>query len=185
MRAPFLVVSWPRIEIRQHPRAPGKLREKTRLRRRPRAVHPPSGVTNIVPINEQVIRWSEIRLPHPSRDGELMPWKVDGPFALRSYYRVEGSDTRIELDLSHRRPDGTSDACLVCSTPGLRTRVEAHWLYLALWVVAALALAPLTFGLSVLAAAYPVWFLWTDSPRVQTCPSCGAEFVDFRHGPRP
>ena len=57
-----------------------------------------------MPINEQVIRWSEIRLPHPSRKGELISWKVDGPFSLRSYYEAEGCDERIDLDLSHDRP---------------------------------------------------------------------------------
>lgn len=138
-----------------------------------------------VPINEQVIRWSEIRLPHPSQEGQLLQWKVDGPFALRSYYRVEGTDERIELDLSHRHEDGTIDTCLHCGTQGLRTRVEAPWALLGLWIVLALALAPLTYGVSVLVAAYPVWFLWRSAPRVQTCPSCGAEFVDFRQGPRP
>ena len=136
-------------------------------------------------INEQVIRWSEIRLPHPSRSGELVPWKVDGPFALRSYYRVEGTGETIALDLSPRHEDGTIDTCLHCGTKGLKQRVEAPWFTLALWIVGALALAPFTFGLSILVALYPVWFLWNDSPRVQKCPGCGAEFVDFRHGPRP
>ncbi|MEM6672507.1 MAG: hypothetical protein AAF726_06655 [Planctomycetota bacterium] len=138
-----------------------------------------------MPINERVIRWSEIRLPHPSREGELVDWKIDGPFALRSYYRVEETGDRIELDLSHRREDGTISTCLHCGAGGLRTRVEAPWVALALWAVGALALAPFTYGVSLLVALYPVWFLWSDAPRVQVCSSCGAEFVDFRHGPRP
>ena len=76
-------------------------------------------------INEHVIRWSEIRLPHPSRKGELISWKVDGPFSLRSYYEVEGSGGRIELDLSHRKEDGTIERCLHCGSAGLKGRMEA------------------------------------------------------------
>lgn len=141
-----------------------------------------------MPINEQVIRWSEIRLPHPSRKGALIPWKVDGPFSLRSYYQVEGTGERIELDLSHRNEDGTIDRCLHCGGDQLSRRLEASFttkLGLALLLLVGLGLAPLSYGLSVLAVAYPLWFLWSDAPRVQSCGSCGAEFVDFRMGPRP
>ena len=141
-----------------------------------------------MPINEQVIRWSEIRLPHPTAKGTLIPWKVDGPFSLRSYYQVEGTGERIELDLSHRKEDGTIERCLHCGADGLGHRVEASWttkLGLALLTAVGLGLAPFTYGLSVLAVAYPLWFLWNDAARVQSCSSCGAEFVDFRMGPRP
>jgi len=141
-----------------------------------------------LPINEQVIRWSEIRLPHPSRKGELISWKVDGPFSLRSYYEAEGCDERIDLDLSHRKEDGTIEHCLNCGSSGLKLRMEASRssaLMGLLWLALAIGLAPLTYGLSIAVAAYPLWFLWTNASRVQRCTSCGAEFVDFRMGPRP
>lgn len=141
-----------------------------------------------MPINEQVIRWSEIRLPHPAKKGELIPWKVDGPYSLRSYYEVEGDGGRIELDLSHRKEDGTIDTCLHCSSPGLGRRLEASRITLLsglFWLGVGLGLAPWTYGLSLLISAYPLWFLWTNTPRVQVCGACGAEFVDFRLGPRP
>ncbi len=141
-----------------------------------------------MPINEQVIRWSEIRLPHPSREGELIPWKVDGPFSLRSYYEAEGCTERIELDLSHRREDGTIEKCLHCGAADLKWRIEASrasTLMGFIWLALAVGLAPWTYGLSVAVAAYPLWFLWTNASRVQRCTSCGAEFVDFRMGPRP
>lgn len=139
-------------------------------------------------INERVIRWSEIRLPDPRGGDELVHWKVDGPFALRSYYRVPGTDAEsgtIRLELSHRAEDGTIERCLHCSAGALEERVEAPWGRIALVAVPALALAPFTFGLSLLLAAYPLWFLWKDAPRVQRCAQCRAEFVDFRFGPRP
>lgn len=139
-------------------------------------------------INEHVIRWSEIRLPHPSRKGELIPWKVDGPFSLRSYYEVEDSGGRIELDLSHRKEDGTIERCLHCGSAELKGRMEASRASILmglLWLALAAGLAPWTYGLSVAVAAYPLWFLWTNASRVQKCTSCGAEFVDFRMGPRP
>jgi len=141
-----------------------------------------------LPINEHVIRWSEIRLPHPSRKGELIPWKVDGPFSLRSYYEVPGEEGRIELDLSHRREDGTIDACLLCGTSGLKRRMEPSRLTLLAglgWLSLGAGLAPWTYGLSLVGAAYPLWFLWSNASRVQSCAACGAEFVDFRMGPRP
>ncbi len=136
-------------------------------------------------INENVIRWSEIRLPHPSKVGELIPFKVDGPFALRNYYRLEGTKELIELDLSHRHPDGTIDRCLHCGSSSLEKTVDRPWLALAALILLGLGLAPFTLGLTALAAAYPVWFLFSSSPMTQTCTTCKAEFVDFRYGPRP
>ena len=55
---------------------------------------------------------------------------------------------------------------------------------LLFWVAIGLGLAPFTFGVSILLVAYPVWFLVAAAPRVETCGSCGAEYVDFRRGPR-
>lgn len=138
-------------------------------------------------INENVIRWSEVRLPHPDANGQLLRWKVDGPFAVRSYYRVPGSVNKelIRLDLSLLNEDGTTDKCLHCKAPLGGAKVDAPWLKLIGLLVLGLGLAPFTFGLSVLAVAYPLWFLWGDAPRVQACGSCRAEFVDFRFGPRP
>ncbi len=136
-------------------------------------------------INENVIRWSEIRLPHPHKAGELIPFKVDGPFALRNYYRLEGTNELIELELSHRHPDGTIDRCLHCGGSHLEKTTDRPWAALAALVVFGLGLAPFTFGLTALAAAYPVWFLYSSSPVTQTCTTCKAEFVDFRYGPRP
>ena len=136
-------------------------------------------------INENVIRWSEIRLPHPEKAGELLSWKVGGPFALRNYYRLEGSTELITLDLSHRHPDGTIDRCLHCSGSPLEKTVDRPWGALGALAVAGLGLAPFTFGVSALAAAYPVWFLFSSSQVTQTCTTCKAEFVDFRYGPRP
>lgn len=136
-------------------------------------------------INEQVIRWSEIRLPNPKGGSELLHWKVDGPFALRNYYRIEGTDDRIDLDLSHRNPDGTIDTCLHCGAKPLEARREVAWMPLVITALIGLGLAPFTFGVSALLVAYPLWFLWSGSPRVQVCGACHAEFVDFRQGPRP
>ena len=137
------------------------------------------------PINENVIRWSEIRLPNPSKAGELITWKVDGPYALRNYYRLEGSKELITLDLSHRKPDGTIDSCLVCSGSPLEKSADRPWLPLGALAVVGLGLAPFTFGVTAVAAAYPAWFLYSSSPVTQTCTTCKAEFVDFRYGPRP
>ena len=136
-------------------------------------------------INENVIRWSEIRLPHPTRAGELVSWKVDGPFALRSYYRLPGTKETIHLDLSHRQPDGTIHNCLNCGGSPLEKTADRPWRPLAALAVLGLGLAPFTYGLSALIAAYPFWFLWSSSPVTQTCTTCKAEFVDFRFGPRP
>lgn len=136
-------------------------------------------------INENVIRWSVIRLPHPSKSGEFLDWKVDGPFALRRHYRVEGTSEIIELDLSHRQADGRIAACLVCGGAPLEKTTDRPWTPILIWAVLGLGLAPFTFGISALIAAYPLWFLWFGSPVTQTCTSCTAEFVDFRFGPRP
>ena len=136
-------------------------------------------------INENVIRWSEIRLPHPNKVGELITWKVDGPYALRNYYRLEGTDELITLDLSHRAPDGTIERCLHCSGSPLEKTADRPWIPLALLAVVGLGLAPFTFGVTALAVAYPVWFLYSSSPVTQTCTSCKAQFIDFRYGPRP
>ncbi|QDV09686.1 hypothetical protein Poly30_52450 [Planctomycetes bacterium Poly30] len=136
-------------------------------------------------INENVIRWSAIRLPHPSRPGQLVTWKVDGPFALRSYYRLEDTKEVIQLDLSHRREDGTIERCLHCGGTPLQKAADRPWGPIGLLAVVGLGLAPFTFGLTALAAAYPIWFLWSSSPVTQTCTTCKAEFVDFRFGPRP
>ncbi len=164
------------------PAHPGKLRAPLG----PASASPsPATQTTDVTINEQVIRWSEIRLPHPTRDGELVRWKVDGPFALRSYYRMEGVDEPVRLDLSRVKSDGTIDTCLHCGGGDLTTRIEAPWVALLLWVIVAVGFAPFTYGASVLIAAYPVWFLWGDARRVQICTGCRVEYVDFRHGPRP
>lgn len=135
-------------------------------------------------IEYHTIRWSEIRLPHPTRPGEFVRWKVDGPFALRRYYRVEGTDRTIELDLSHRSQDGTLTGCLCCGAGELRRRVAPPWGWIALWLVLGLGAAPFTYGVSLLVVAYPLWFLWAAAPRIDSCPTCAAEFVDFRRGPR-
>ena len=55
---------------------------------------------------------------------------------------------------------------------------------LLLWLALGLGGAYWTFGLSLLVAAYPVWFLVAQAPRVERCTGCGAEYVDFRRGPR-
>ncbi|MEM8710376.1 MAG: hypothetical protein AAGG01_05455 [Planctomycetota bacterium] len=136
-------------------------------------------------INENVIRWSEIRLPHPSRAGELVSWKVDGPFALRNYYRLEGTGELIHLDLSHRAQDGTIQKCLHCGGAHLQKSADRPWALIAALAVVGGGLAPFTFGLTAVAAAYPLWFLWSSAPVTQTCTNCKAEFVDFRYGPRP
>lgn len=135
-------------------------------------------------IEYHTIRWSEIRLPHPERPGELVRWKVDGPFALRSYYRVEGSARTIELDLKRRRSDGTLSACLACGATAFAARREMPWVWIVLWLALGLGGAYWTFGASLLVAAYPLWFLVAQAPRVERCTGCGAEFVDFRRGPK-
>ena len=135
-------------------------------------------------IEYHTIRWSEIRLPHPERPGEVVQWKVDGPFALRSYYRLEGAERTIELDLSRRREDGTLTGCLACPSTDLWSRAELPWGWIAFWLVVGLGGALFTFGLSLLVAAYPLWFLWASAPRVERCQGCGAEYVDFRRGPK-
>ena len=70
-------------------------------------------------INERVIRWSEMRLPHPSRPGSLATWELDGPFAVRPYYRVEGEEAIVRIDhLDQRRDDSQaqrSPSALPCS----------------------------------------------------------------------
>lgn len=135
-------------------------------------------------IEYHTIRWSELRLPHPERPGERIRLRVDGPFALRSYYRVDGTPRTIELDLSRRRPDGSLAGCLVCGHPSFDTRRELPLGWLALWTALGLGAAYWTFGLSLAFAAYPIWFLIAQAPRVERCGGCGAEFVDFRRGPR-
>jgi len=142
---------------------------------------PPHAVS---PIEYHTIRWSELRLPHPERRGELVRWRVDGPFALRSYYRVEGTARTIELDLSRRRQDGTLSACLACGSTHFAVRRELPVGWIALWLLAGLGGAYWTYGASLLVAAYPLWFLFAQAPRVERCTGCGAEFVDFRRGPR-
>jgi len=134
-------------------------------------------------IEYHTIRWSEIRLPHPERRGEYVKVRVDGPFALRSYYRVDGSAQTIELDLSRRRADGTLSACLVCGHASFATRRDLPWGWLLLWGAVGLGGAYWTFGLSLLAAAYPLWFLVAQAPQVERCAGCSAEYVDFRRGP--
>lgn len=136
------------------------------------------------PIEYRTIRWSELRLPHPTRAGERLRWRIDGPFALRSFYRVEGSERPIELDLSKRRADGTLEACLHCGGAELARSVELPWGWLAFWALLGLGGAPFTYGLSLAVAAYPLWFLWASARRVERCTACGAEYVDFRRGPR-
>ncbi len=136
-------------------------------------------------INENVIRWSVIRLPHPSKPGELLDWKVDGPFALRRHYCVEGTKDVIELDLSHRREDGTIQVCLHCGGAPLQKSSDRPWTPILAFLAVGLALAYFTYGISLLLAAYPIWFLWSGSPITQTCTTCKAQFVDFRFGPRP
>jgi hypothetical protein len=135
-------------------------------------------------IEYHTIRWSEIRLPHPERNGEYVKLRIDGPFALRSYYRVDGSARTIELDLTRRRADGTLAACLVCGHASFAVRRALPWAWLLLWLALGLGGAYWTFGLSLLVAAYPVWFLVAQAPRIERCAACGAEYVDFRRGPR-
>ena len=77
-------------------------------------------------IEYHTIRWSEIRLPHPERRGELIKWRVDGPFSLRSYYRVDGSREPIRLDLSRRRPDGSLTGCLACGHTSFVVRRDRY-----------------------------------------------------------
>lgn len=136
------------------------------------------------PIEYHTIRWSELRLPHPDRRGEFVRLKVDGPFALRSYYRVDGGSGRIQLDLSGRRPDGTLSACLACGHGTFARRTDLPWGWILLWLALGFGAAYWTFGLSLLVAAYPLWFLVAQAPRVERCQACSAEFVDFRRGPR-
>lgn len=135
-------------------------------------------------IETHTIRWSEIRLPHPTRPGELVKRRLDGPFALRSYYRIEGTETPLRLDLSLRRADGTLSACLVCGHAQFDARREFPWPWIAFWLAVGVGGAYWTYGLSLLVAAYPLWFLTAQASRVERCVGCGAEFVDFRRGPR-
>lgn len=144
-------------------------------------------------INENVIRWSEIRLPHPERPGELATWKLDGPFALRPYYRVEGTSKTVELrHLDERRDDGTLAGCIYCGASGsFSKRSELDWTPIAVLAVGAIALmwalGWTSWGIlgSLALVAYPIWFLWADAPRVEKCEQCSSEFVNFRIGPRP
>ncbi|MEL6428696.1 MAG: hypothetical protein AAFU73_08560 [Planctomycetota bacterium] len=137
-------------------------------------------------INERVIRWSELRLPDPTRPGELAKWPIDGPFALRKYYRIEGTDAVVEIaHIDKRRDDGTLEGCLNCGHAGLVRRAEVNWAPIVLLAIVGLGLAYWTFGLSALITAYPIWFLWASGERIDHCPNCGAEFVNFCEGPRP
>jgi len=135
-------------------------------------------------IEYHTIRWSEIRLPHPERRGEYVRLRLDGPFALRSYYRVAGSTRTIELDLSGRRADGTLAACLVCGHASFAVRRTFPWLWLVVWLALGLGGAYWTYGLSLLVVAYPLWFLIAQAPRIERCTGCSAEYVDFRRGPK-
>lgn len=137
-------------------------------------------------INERVIRWSELRLPDPTRPGELARWPIDGPFALRKYYRIEGTDAVVEIGhMDKRRDDGTLSACLNCGAEGLVKHAEINWKPIILLLVIGLGLAYWTYGASLLLVAYPIWFTWASGDRVETCPHCKAEFVNFSEGPRP
>lgn len=137
-------------------------------------------------INERVIRWSEIRLPHPSRPGELATWELDGPFALRPYYRVEGEGDVVRIEhLDRRNPDGTLAGCLYCGAAPLQARRDVRWGPIVGLLLLGIAPAYWTWGASLLLVAYPLWFLWASAPRVETCTSCRSEFVDFCEGPRP
>ena len=137
-------------------------------------------------INERVIRWSEMRLPHPSRPGSLATWELDGPFAVRPYYRVEGEETIVRIDhLDQRRDDGTLAGCLYCGAGGLSRRAQVRWGPIVLLAILGLVPAYWTFGVTALLVAYPIWFLWSSAPRVETCGQCGSEFVNFCEGPRP
>ena len=83
-------------------------------------------------INERVIRWSEMRLPHPSRPGSLATWELDGPFAVRPYYRVEGEEAIVRIDhLDQRRDDGTLAGCRYCGAGGLSRRAQAMLAFLS------------------------------------------------------
>ena len=137
-------------------------------------------------INERVIRWSELRLPDPTRSGELARWSIDGPFALRKYYRIEGTDTVVDLKhIDKRRDDGTLSGCLHCGSGSLERAAQINWKPILAIALLALVLAYWTFGVSLLIAAYPVWFLWASGERIDKCTSCGSEFVNFCEGPRP
>jgi len=137
-------------------------------------------------INENVIRWSEIRLPHPARPGELARWEIDGPFALRRYYRVDGTDELVRVEHFERRnEDGTLSGCLFCGATDLERRAEINWPPIIALAVLGLGLAWFTYGITALLVAYPIWFLYASGPRIQTCTSCKSEYVNFCHGPRP
>lgn len=137
-------------------------------------------------INERVIRWSELRLPHPTPSEGLARWTIDGPFAVRKYYRVEGTDQTVQIDhLDRRNDDGTLSGCLYCGGTALERSADVNWPPIVLLAVVGLALAYFTYGVSLLIVAYPIWFLWAAADRVETCPSCKSEFVNFREGPRP
>jgi hypothetical protein len=126
----------------------------------------------VSPIEYHTIRWSELRLPHPERGGEHVR------------VRVDGTARTIELDLSRRRADGTLAACLVCGHASFTVRRALPWGWLLLWLVVGLGGAYWTFGLSLLVAAYPLWFLVAQAPRIERCTACDAEYVDFRRGPK-
>jgi hypothetical protein len=147
-------------------------------------------------INEKVIRWSELRLPHPTNAGQLESWTIDGPFAVRKYYRVDGTDAVVEVaHIDKRNADGTLSGCLFCGSTHLVRSADIPWRPIAIVGASALALAaiavfalglPWWVGLApVAAAAYPMWFLWAAGPRIETCTNCKSEFVNFCHGPRP
>lgn len=137
-------------------------------------------------INENVIRWSEIRLPHPSKPGELATWEMDGPFALRRYYRVDGEDGVVDIEhLECRNDDGTLSGCLFCGAKSLERRVDVHWKPIVILALLGLVPAFWTFGLTLLLVAYPIWYLLASSPKTDKCTACSAEFVNFCHGPRP
>ena len=149
-------------------------------------------------INENVIRWSEIRLPNPARPGELASWPIDGPFAVRKYYRVEGSSEMVELNHIERRNDnGTLSGCMYCGESGLTKTADVTWRPIVIWAAIALAvvslalfLLPPLFGwllaaAAILIAGYPIWFLYASAPRIETCSKCTSQFVNFCFGPRP
>ncbi|MEC8493940.1 MAG: hypothetical protein VXZ39_03395, partial [Planctomycetota bacterium] len=84
-----------------------------------------------------------------------------------------------------RRDDGTLAGCLYCGAQELSRRAQVRWGPIVLLAILGLAPAYWTFGLTALLVAYPIWFLWSSAPRVETCRHCGSEFVNFCEGPRP
>lgn len=149
-------------------------------------------------INENVIRWSEIRLPHPDHPGQLASWPIDGPFAVRKYYRVEGSSETVELDhIERRNEDGTLSGCMYCGADALVKTADVSWGPIVIWAFVGILIAgtALLFsppvvawpiaGLTALACGYAMWFLHAAAPRIETCSKCGSQFVNFCYGPRP